>query len=113
MNIKSWGPADLRPEPDFNTTAVRIWPWDEVPEASWGGAWVAVDPGETVTPHAHDEKEMFFVVRGNGLMRLGDEQREVGFGDTIYITPGVEHDLTNTGTEPLLFLGVWWDGGAG
>lgn len=110
MIIKSWGPEDLKPEPAYNTTAVRFFPWDGVPEPAWGGAWVAVDPGQTVTPHLHDEKEIFFVVEGTGVMRIGDEKREVGFGDTIYITPDVEHDLTNTGDGRLLFISVWWDG---
>ena len=110
MHVKSWGPADLKAEPAYNTSAVRIFPWDGVPEPVWGGAWVAVEPGETVTPHAHDEKEMFFIVAGTGVMRIGTERREVGFGDTIFITPDANHDLTNTGTGPLLFLGIWWDG---
>jgi mannose-6-phosphate isomerase-like protein (cupin superfamily) len=108
--VKSWGPPDLVAEPAYNTAAVRIFPWAGVPEPAWGGAWVAVDPGETVTPHAHDEKEMFFIVEGTGVMRIGAEQREVGFGDTIFITPDVQHDLTNTGDSRLLFLGIWWDG---
>jgi mannose-6-phosphate isomerase-like protein (cupin superfamily) len=110
VKLKSWGLADLKPEPAYNTTAVRIFPWDGVPEPVWGGAWVAVEPGETVTPHSHDEKEIFFIVRGSGVMRIGTDERQVGFGDTIYITPDVKHDLTNTGTEQLLFLSIWWDG---
>lgn len=108
--IRSWGPQDLKPEPAYNTTAVRLFPWAGVPEPAWGGAWVAVEPGETITPHSHDEKEMFLIVRGTGVMRLGEEKRQVGFGDTIFITPDIDHDLTNTGDEQLLFLGIWWDG---
>lgn len=110
MHLKSWGPEDLKAEPAYNTTAVRLFPWDGVPEPAWGGAWVAVDPGQTVTAHQHDEKEMFLVVEGTGVMRIGTEKREVKFGDTIFITPDVEHDLTNTGEGRLLFVSIWWDG---
>ncbi len=110
MKLKSWGPEDLKLEPEYNTTAVRIFPWDGVPEPAWGGAWVAIAPGEAVTSHSHEEKEIFFVVKGIGVMRIGADKRKVGFGDTIYVTPDIEHDLTNTGTEQLLFLSVWWDG---
>lgn len=110
MHLKSTTPADLKPEPAFNTTAARFFPWDGVPEPSWGGAWIAVAPGEAVTAHQHDEKEIFFIVEGTGVMRIGDDKREVGFGDTIFVTPDVEHDLTNTGEGRLLFISVWWDG---
>lgn len=110
MHVKSWRPQDLKPEPAYNTSAVRFFPWEGVPTPAWGGAWVAVEPGQTVTTHSHDEKEVFFVVEGTGLMRVGAQEREVGFGDTIFITPCVHHDLTNTGAGRLLFISVWWDG---
>jgi len=110
MNMLSWGPADLTYEEAYNTYAKRLFPMDGVPEPAWGGAWVAVEPGETTTRHSHDEKEMFFVVSGEGILRLGDEERRIGFGDTIFMTPDVEHDLTNVGPDRLLFLSIWWDG---
>jgi mannose-6-phosphate isomerase-like protein (cupin superfamily) len=109
MHLKSATPTDFKPEPAYNTTAVRLFPWSGVPEPSWGGAWVAVAPGETVSAHQHEEKEMFLVVEGTGVMRIGDDKREVGFGDTIFITPDVNHDLTNTGAGRLLFISIWWD----
>lgn len=110
MHAFSWKHDELVHEPAYNTHARRIFPFPGVEEPSWGGAWVAVDPGETITPHAHDEKEIFFIVTGQGRWRLGDEVREVGYGDTLYMTPFVEHDLTNTGTERLVFVSIWWDG---
>jgi mannose-6-phosphate isomerase-like protein (cupin superfamily) len=110
MHSFSWNHDDLVHEPAYNTHARRIFPWPGVPEPSWGGAWVAVDPGETVTPHSHDEKEAFFVVAGEGRWRMGEQERKVGFGDTLYMTPFVEHSLTSTGAERLVFLSIWWDG---
>lgn len=110
MRIKSWTDADLAPEPAYNTTAVRFFPWKDVEEPVWGGAWVAVAPGERTTPHAHHEKEVYFVVEGTGVMRMGEEKQDVGFGDTIYVTPDLDHDLYNPGPGRLLFLTVWWDG---
>lgn len=106
---RNWGTEDLLFEEKYNTYAGRFFPFDGVPEPEWGGAWVAIAPGETSTRHSHQEKEMFFVIQGTGILRHGDDRREVSYGDTIYVTPGVEHDLTNTGSGRLVFLDVWWD----
>ena len=53
---------------------------------------------------------MFFIVRGEGELRLDDETRRVGQGDTIFITPFGEHSLTNDGDDELVFLTIWWGG---
>lgn len=109
INVKHWGEHDLIFEPKYNTYAGRFFPFPGVPEPEWGGAWVAVEPGETTTKHSHLEKEMLFVIEGTGVLRLGDEKRDLSYGDTVYITPGVDHDLTSSGPGRLMFLDVWWD----
>jgi mannose-6-phosphate isomerase-like protein (cupin superfamily) len=108
-SIKHWGLDDLMYEEAYNTYAGRFFPFDGVPEPEWGGAWVAIAPGETSTRHSHQEKEMFFVVQGEGAFRLGDEEHRISYGDTVYVTPGTDHDIVNTGAERLVFLDVWWD----
>jgi mannose-6-phosphate isomerase-like protein (cupin superfamily) len=95
-------------EQSFNTLSRRLFPWDNLRENHWGGSWVKVRPGETTTPHAHDEKEMYFVVEGTGYFTHGAERVEARPGTTAIMTPGVHHSLTNTGTGELLFLAVWW-----
>jgi mannose-6-phosphate isomerase-like protein (cupin superfamily) len=101
--------SDWTPEPDYNTIAKRFFPWDGMEAEDWGGAWVQVLPGETSTPHHHEENEVFFIVRGTGLLQHGDEQHRLAFGSSMYMTPGVEHCVTNDGQEPLVFLSIWWD----
>lgn len=108
-NIKHWGPDDLVFEEKYNTYAGRFFPFDGVDEPEWGGAWVAIAPGETSARHSHLEKEMFFVVQGEGLLRMGWEEHKISYGDTVFVTPGVDHDLVNTGADRLVFLDVWWD----
>lgn len=109
MHVKDSRLDALAFEEKYNTYAARFFPFPGVPEPEWGGAWVAIAPGQTSTAHAHKEKEMFFIVSGSGLFRLGDEERAVAAGDTVYVTPEVDHDLTNPGTGRLVFLDVWWD----
>ena len=62
-------------------------------------------PGMSTTPHYHRlTEEIYYILEGQGLMRVGDEDRQVGPGDAIAIPPGAMHQITNTGTPLLKFL---------
>ncbi len=62
-------------------------------------------PGATVTPHHHQVlEEIYYIVEGSGLMTIGDEQRQVGAGDAVYIPRNNRHTLINTGSEPMRIL---------
>lgn len=62
-------------------------------------------PGRSTAPHHHvRSEEIYYVLAGLGLMRVGNEQREVGPGDAIAIPPGQSHQITNIGPEVLKFL---------
>jgi mannose-6-phosphate isomerase-like protein (cupin superfamily) len=64
-----------------------------------------VAPGQTTTPHYHPRtEEIYYILSGEGQMRIGDEARRVGPGDAIAIPPGERHQITNTGREMLKFL---------
>lgn len=54
--------------------------------------------------HAHDHG--VFVVRGSGILRLGDEKVGISFGDAIYIEPFEIHQFENNTDQPLGFLCV-------
>ena len=111
MHIFHTAPEDMVFEEAYNVSGRRIFPWNEaVKEPFWGGAWVDVAPGETSTAHSHDENEMFFITEGSGVMRIGDEKRRVNAGDTVFITPFKDHDLTNDGTTRIRFVTIWWGG---
>ncbi len=61
--------------------------------------------GASTAAHHHVKtEEIYYVLEGRGLMRVGDETREVGPGDAIAIPPGAVHEMTNTGTAALKFL---------
>jgi mannose-6-phosphate isomerase-like protein (cupin superfamily) len=62
-------------------------------------------PGGSTTAHHHVRaEELYLITAGTGRMRLAAEERDVVPGDCIVIPPGVEHQLTNTGQEPLRLL---------
>lgn len=62
-------------------------------------------PGCSVTPHHHEViEEIYYILAGQGVMQIGDERREVGVGDAVYIPRGLRHTLTNTGAEEMKIL---------
>src|SRR5215467_9232159 len=55
-------------------------------------------PGATVTPHHHEViEEIYYIIEGDGVMKIDDEDRGVGPGDAIYIPRFSRHTMTNTG----------------
>ncbi|HEY8459407.1 MAG TPA: cupin domain-containing protein [Blastocatellia bacterium] len=62
-------------------------------------------PGATVMPHHHEViEEIYYIIEGEGVMKMDGEEREVREGDAIYIPRFARHALTNTGAEPMKIL---------
>ncbi len=67
--------------------------------------YVVLDPrGGQVPWHNHAQEEIYFILEGAGEMCLGEERRTLHGGQAVFIPPGVYHQLTNTGDEPLTML---------
>jgi uncharacterized cupin superfamily protein len=62
-----------------------------------------VPPGAAIAPHhAHIVQWELFVVRsGRGIVRVGEERREVRVGDCFLHLPGEAHQLINPGPADL------------
>ena len=64
-------------------------------------------PRAYVAPHRHRvQEQVYHVLEGEGLMELGDKRQVVRKHDVIFIPPGIEHALYNTGLVPLTFIVV-------
>lgn len=64
-----------------------------------------VPPGTKTLPHRHHRtEEIYHITSGTGRMTLGDEEFEVGQGDSIRIPPGTAHCIETVGAEPLRIL---------
>lgn len=64
-------------------------------------------PKAYVAKHSHKvQEQVYHVLAGEGLMTVGDEERVVRKHDFIFLPPGVEHAIENTGTEDLIFIVV-------
>jgi mannose-6-phosphate isomerase-like protein (cupin superfamily) len=75
------------------------------PVANQSLAEAALPPGCATEPHHHAlSEEFYYVIEGDGLMRVGEDERTVGVGDAILIPPGTLHTLRNIGGGPLRIL---------
>jgi len=76
-----------------------------------GYSYDVVPPGKASCPfHSHRaEEEMFFIVKGAGTLRYGEETRKVRAGDFICCPTGgpeTAHQIINDSSEPLEYISV-------
>ena len=64
-------------------------------------------PMAYVKLHKHKvQEQIYHVLEGEGLMQIGADTRVVRRHDVIYLPPGVEHSISNSGLVDLVFLVV-------
>ena len=52
-----------------------------------------LDPGVSIEPHRHNSHEFYYVLKGGGTMRVGDEERAMVPGEMVHIGPDEAHSL--------------------
>ncbi len=65
-----------------------------------------IEPGGEIPKHSHWYEHEIFVVRGRGILGVGDKEYEVEAGCAIYIPPGVVHWYRNPFKETWEFICV-------
>ncbi|MBL28742.1 MAG: cupin [Rhodospirillaceae bacterium] len=64
-------------------------------------------PKGYVAPHTHKiQEQVYHILSGEGLMETDGARQVVRENTTIFIPPGVEHALYNTGNTDLTFIVV-------
>jgi len=67
--------------------------------------YVVLEPnGGQVPWHNQEQEEVYFIVSGTGEACLGEERQTVSGGQCVYIPPTVFHQLTNTGSKPMVMI---------
>ncbi|MGH9097391.1 MAG: cupin domain-containing protein, partial [Acidimicrobiales bacterium] len=91
---------DVAPVVEHNGT-VPVW-WmvksRELKDITAGGYLELVNEfevagGGRVDPHSHPTHEFYYVLRGRGIMTVGDDERQIAQGDLVHIPPDVVHTL--------------------
>ena len=93
----------------YESRSARIGPL--VGAQDLGYSYDVVPPGRRSCPfHSHRaEEEMFFVVKGEGLLRYGDETRRIRAGDVICCPvggPETAHQIINDSNDYLAYLSI-------
>jgi len=77
------------------------------------GSWLmdyrisTYQPMGYVELHTHKvQEQVYHILDGEGLMEMDGERRVVRRHDVIFIPPGVEHGITNSGLGDLTFIVV-------
>jgi quercetin dioxygenase-like cupin family protein len=63
-----------------------------------------MEPGGGMPRHRNAVEHEQYVLRGRATMGIGDQVREVGEGDVVYIPAGLPHWYRAEGDEPFEFL---------
>jgi len=64
-------------------------------------------PMAYVAPHTHKvQEQVYHVLEGEGTMEIAGKRRIVRRHDVIFIPPGIEHAIYNSGLTDLVFIVV-------
>ena len=64
-------------------------------------------PMAYVKVHRHKvQEQVYHVIEGEGLMEIDGERHVVRKHDYVFLPPGVDHSISNTGLVDLVFLVV-------
>lgn len=70
-------------------------------------AVVTIDKGQAAQPHLHcATEELYFILEGQGEVKVGEMMSEVSQGYAIFIPPGNIHTIRNTGQTTLRLLAI-------
>ncbi len=101
MDVRS--ADELTPTIEHNGTTPVWWlvPPQEMRHATDGGFLELVSEweiakGGAVDPHSHPTHEFYYILAGEGIMQIADEQRPVGKGDLVYTPPDTTHSIWPT-----------------
>ncbi len=73
-------------------------------ELRYSLAHAVVKPGDNSRPHKLKTSEVYYILKGNGVMFIDKESAEVHPGQAIYIPPYAIQHIHNHGPRDLLFL---------
>jgi mannose-6-phosphate isomerase-like protein (cupin superfamily) len=67
-------------------------------------ARAAVKPGQITVAHRLKTSEVYYILKGKGIMYINGRSRRVISGCAVYIPPGARQYIKNTGRQSLIFL---------
>jgi mannose-6-phosphate isomerase-like protein (cupin superfamily) len=63
-----------------------------------------LDPGNRSSRHRLRSSEVYYFLAGEGTFTVGERSVKVSRGAMVYVPPGAEQSLLNTGSQAIEFL---------
>ena len=65
------------------------------------------EPGQEHALHTHaGQDKLYYVVEGQGIVRIGDVETAIGAGDLVLARADEPHALRNSGSERLIVMAI-------
>ena len=61
-------------------------------------------PGSSIGYHLQEQQEIYYILNGNGILKMNGKDIAVSTGDAILTLPGSSHGLKPSGNEDLSVL---------
>lgn len=90
---------------DIVRTPLQKWEIPQSPAYDLNTFYVTIAPGGTSGRHTHPGVESSYVISGELVLKVdGQPDRRLKAGDHFLVEPGTVHDVTATGSEPLVLV---------
>lgn len=97
-------------EEGYGLKLKRLYPWEGVVSPPFGSMQGVIPPGGQSKIHNHHEGETFFILKGEGIVRVDHDEALISEGELVYFPPFTHHELTNhSSEEELVFLSIYWE----
>jgi mannose-6-phosphate isomerase len=66
-----------------------------------------INPGHRLSLQSHKlREEHWVVVRGQASVTIGDQEKEIGYGQYVFVPKGTKHRIACQGNEPVEIIEV-------
>ncbi len=107
MNITRFIKEEASPGHNGTILSSKVLP-DGMSEP-FDSAWGYLENNSQMESHSHPAEEVYLVVKGQGIVVVGNDKKEVSPGEVIEIPPDVEHTMICEDKGPFLWSAFWWD----
>lgn len=63
-----------------------------------------VHPNDALYPHHHSPSEIYFILHGEGVVTLGEQEHVVHAADAVFIPANLRHGIANRSDADVIFL---------
>ncbi len=102
----------MMPEPHQRELKVLLSPSLQADVEGLAVGMTILSPGKSSSFHSHDvECETWIIVSGKGEVRVGEERELVGPESVVFLPRNINHQIINTGQEPLRMFWIYTPAG--